>query len=38
MIAFIGDVHREFDRLAGAVAELPTSVEVAIHVGDLGLH
>ena len=38
MIAFIGDVHREFDLLAGAVAELPTSVEVAIQVGDLGLH
>jgi hypothetical protein len=38
MIAFIGDVHREFDRLAGAVAELPVGVEVAIQVGDLGLH
>ncbi len=38
MIAFIGDVHREFDRLAGAVAELPAGVEIAIQVGDLGLH
>ena len=38
MIAFIGDVHRAFDRLAGAVAGLPTSVEIAIQVGDLGLH
>jgi predicted phosphodiesterase len=38
MIAFIGDVHRAFDRLAGAVAELPARVEVAIQVGDLGLH
>jgi hypothetical protein len=38
MIAFIGDVHRAFDRLAGAVAELPVGVEVAIQVGDLGLH
>lgn len=38
MIAFIGDVHRSFDRLARAVAELPPSVDVAIQVGDLGLH
>ena len=38
MIAFIGDVHREFDRLAGAVAGLPADVKVAIQVGDLGLH
>jgi predicted phosphodiesterase len=38
MIAFIGDVHREFGRLAGAVSELPPGVEVAIQVGDLGLH
>jgi len=38
MIAFIGDVHREFDRLAGAVSKLPAGVEVAIQVGDLGLH
>ena len=38
MIAFIGDVHRSFDRLARAVAELPSSVDVAIQVGDLGLH
>ena len=27
MIAFIGDVHREFDQLAGAVAQLPAGVE-----------
>jgi len=38
MIAFIGDVHREFGRLAGAVAELPAGVDVAVQVGDLGLH
>jgi hypothetical protein len=38
MIAFIGDVHRSFDRLAGAVARLPSGVDVAIQVGDLGLH
>ena len=38
MIAFIGDVHRSFDRLAGVVSELPPSVGVAIQVGDLGLH
>jgi predicted phosphodiesterase len=38
MIAFIGDVHRAFDRLAGAVAELPAGVDVAVQVGDLGLH
>ena len=38
MIAFIGDVHREFNRLAGAVAQLPAGVDVAIQVGDLGLH
>ena len=38
MIAFIGDVHREFDRLAAAVSKLPAGVEVAIQVGDLGLH
>ncbi len=38
MIAFIGDVHRSFDRLAEAVSELPPSVDVAIQVGDLGLH
>jgi predicted phosphohydrolase len=38
MIAFIGDVHRSFDRLATAVGELPSSVDVAIQVGDLGLH
>jgi predicted phosphodiesterase len=38
MLAFIGDVHRQFHRLAAAVAELPASVDVAIQVGDLGLH
>jgi predicted phosphodiesterase len=38
MIAFIGDVHREFDHLAGAVSRLPADVKVAIQVGDLGLH
>src|SRR5262245_31165125 len=38
MIGFIGDVHRAFDSLAKAVAELPASVEIAIQVGDLGLH
>ena len=38
MIAFIGDVHRAFDRLAGEVAALPINVEAAIQVGDLGLH
>ncbi len=38
MIAFIGDVHRSFDRLAEVVAGLPAGVDVAIQVGDLGLH
>jgi hypothetical protein len=38
MIGFIGDVHRAFDRLAGSVAEFPANVDVAIQVGDLGLH
>jgi predicted phosphodiesterase len=38
MIGFIGDVHRAFDRLAGAVAEFPANVDMAIQVGDLGLH
>jgi predicted phosphodiesterase len=38
MIAFIGDVHRAFNRLAGAVASLTPDVEFAIQVGDLGLH
>jgi predicted phosphodiesterase len=38
MIGFIGDVHRAFDRLAGAVAEFPANVDLAIQVGDLGLH
>ena len=27
MIGFIGDVHRAFDRLAGAVAKFPANVE-----------
>jgi UDP-2,3-diacylglucosamine pyrophosphatase LpxH len=38
MLAFIGDVHRAFDRLAGTIEKLPTGVEMAIQVGDLGLH
>ena len=38
MLAFIGDVHRAFDRLAGTVASLPANVETVIQVGDLGLH
>jgi predicted phosphodiesterase len=38
MIGFIGDVHRAFDCLARAVAGLPADVEIAIQVGDLGLH
>jgi hypothetical protein len=38
MIGFIGDVHRAFDRFAGAVAKFPDNVGVAIQVGDLGLH
>ena len=38
MIGFIGDVHRAFDRLAVAVAGFPAAVDVAIQVGDLGLH
>ncbi len=38
MIAFIGDVHREFDRLARAGAGLPAGVDIAVQVGDLGLH
>jgi predicted phosphodiesterase len=38
MIGFIGDVHRAFDRLAWAVAEFPANVDMAIQVGDLGLH
>ena len=38
MIGFIGDVHRAFDRLAVAVAAFPANVDVAIQVGDLGLH
>jgi predicted phosphodiesterase len=38
MIAFIGDVHRAFDRLAMVVAGLPAGIDIAIQVGDLGLH
>jgi predicted phosphodiesterase len=38
MIGFIGDVHRAFDRLARAVAKFPGNVDIAIQVGDLGLH
>jgi predicted phosphodiesterase len=38
MIAFIGDVHRNFDRFAEAIAKLPEDVDVVIQVGDLGLH
>ena len=38
MIAFIGDVHRDFGRLAQAVADLPSDIELAIQVGDLGLN
>lgn len=38
MIGFIGDVHRAFDCLAVAVAGFPADVDVAIQVGDLGLH
>jgi Icc-related predicted phosphoesterase len=37
MIAFIGDVHRSFDRLALLVAALPTQVAAVVQVGDLGL-
>lgn len=37
MIAFIGDVHRAFDRLMRAVEALPPEVETVIQVGDLGL-
>lgn len=38
MIAFIGDVHRSFDRLAAIVAGLPAEVGAVVQVGDLGLH
>jgi len=37
MIAFIGDVHRSFDRLAALVAALPIEATAVVQVGDLGL-
>ena len=37
MIAFIGDVHRAFDRLTRLVEELPAGVGTIVKVGDLGL-
>lgn len=37
MIAFIGDVHRAFDRLTRVVEGLPVAVETIVQVGDLGL-
>ena len=37
MIAFIGDVHRAFDRLATIVDGLPADVGAVVQVGDLGL-
>ncbi len=37
MIAFIGDVHRAFDRLSRMVDELPADVATIVQVGDLGL-
>jgi predicted phosphodiesterase len=37
VIAFIGDVHRAFDRLTRVVEELPAGVETIVQVGDLGL-
>ena len=37
MIAFIGDVHRAFDRLRRVVEELPAAVDTIVQVGDLGL-
>jgi predicted phosphodiesterase len=37
VIAFIGDVHRAFDRLMRALEELPTDIETIVQVGDLGL-
>jgi len=37
MIAFIGDVHRAFDRLAGIVDQLPAEVGAVVQVGDVGL-
>ena len=38
MIAFIGDVHRAFGKLARLVSELPHGVQAIVQVGDLGLH
>ena len=37
MIAFIGDVHRAFARLAAIVDRLPAEVGAVVQVGDLGL-
>jgi predicted phosphodiesterase len=37
VIAFIGDVHRAFDRLSRMVDELPADVATIVQVGDLGL-
>ena len=37
MIAFIGDVHRAFDRPAAIVDQLPADVTAVVQVGDLGL-
>jgi hypothetical protein len=37
VIAFIGDVHRAFDRLMRVVEQLPADIEIIVQVGDLGL-
>jgi calcineurin-like phosphoesterase family protein len=37
VIAFIGDVHRAFDRLTTIVDGLPAEVGAVVQVGDLGL-
>jgi predicted phosphodiesterase len=37
VIAFIGDVHRAFDRLTRLVEKLPAGVGAIVQVGDLGL-
>ena len=37
MIAFIGDVHRAFDRLTTIVDGLPAEIGAVVQVGDLGL-
>jgi predicted phosphodiesterase len=37
VIAFIGDVHRAFDRLMTVVETLPADIEIIVQVGDLGL-